>query len=120
MTYYIHIPDDDDADLDEAIAAGTKIIEARQKTLLRKSLTTRAFAMAAQENCDGEEYDMIQELAERVKELEHRIALVRELKYANLPGFMDDALDGVDVESISIMGRQTIREYLDTFERNGR
>ena len=39
--------------------------------------------MAAQENCDGEEYDMIQELAEELEELEQRIALVRELRYAN-------------------------------------
>jgi len=36
-------------------------------------LTTRAFDMAGQENCDSEEYDMIQELAERLKKLELEI-----------------------------------------------
>jgi hypothetical protein len=33
-------------------------------------LTTRAFDMAGQENCDSAEYDMIQTLADRVVELE--------------------------------------------------
>jgi len=75
--------------------------------------------MAAQENCDGEEYDMIQELAEELKELERRIALAKELKYANYSGFVDDALDGVDVEAINL-GSQTMREYLDSIKRNGR
>jgi hypothetical protein len=118
---YAQIPDDDDADLDEAIAAGTKIIEARQKTILRKSLTTRAFAMAAQENCDGEEYDMIRELAEELSDLERRIALVRELKYANLSGFIEDALDGVDAETMKFGSPNcSMRKYLDEFERNGR
>lgn len=36
-------------------------------------LTVRAFDMAGQENCDGPEYDMIQELAERVVKLELEI-----------------------------------------------
>ena len=36
-------------------------------------LTTKAFDMAGQENCDGEEFDMIQELAERVDFLELEI-----------------------------------------------
>jgi hypothetical protein len=80
-------------------------------------LTTRAFDMAGQENCDGEEYDMIQELAEHIAELERRIVLVRELKYANYSGFIDDALDGVDVEAINL-GSQTMRECLDNFKRN--
>lgn len=75
--------------------------------------------MAAQENCDGEEYDMIQELAEELIELERRIALAKELKYANYSGFVDDALDGVDVEAINL-GSQTMREYLDSIKRNGR
>lgn len=114
---YAQIPDDDFKDLDEAIAAGTKIIEARQKTILRKSLTTRAFAMAAQENCDGEEYDMIQELAEELRELERRVALVRELKHANYSGFIESALDGDDVENFNL-GSQTMRKYLDNFKRN--
>lgn len=75
--------------------------------------------MAAQENCDGEEYDMIQELAEELKELERRIALAKELKYANYSGFVDDALDGVDVEAINL-GSQTMGEYLASIKRNGR
>ena len=75
--------------------------------------------MAAQENCDGEEYDMIQELAEELIELERRIALAKELKYANYSGFVDDALDGVDVEAINL-GSQTMGEYLDSIKRNGR
>lgn len=82
-------------------------------------LTTRAFDMAGQENCDGEEYDMIQELAERVVELERRITLAKELKYANYSGFIDDALDGVDVEAINL-GSQTLREYMDSLKRNER
>ena len=83
------------------------------------TLTTRAFDMAGQENCDGEEYDMIQELAEHVVELERRIALVRELKYANFSGFIEDALDGIDVEAINL-GSQTLRETLDNLKRNER
>jgi len=41
-------------------------------------LTTKAFDMAGQENCDGPEFDMIQELAERVVKLE--IALTHMLR----------------------------------------
>jgi len=82
-------------------------------------LTTRAFDMAGQENCDGEEYDMIQELADHIVTLERRIALVRELKYANFSGFIEDALDGLDVEAINL-GSQTMRECLDNFKRNKR
>lgn len=82
-------------------------------------LTTRAFAMAAQENCDSEEYDMIQELAERVVELERRSALALELKYANMSGFMDDALNGEDVENRDL-GSMTMRKYLDGIKENGR
>lgn len=37
-------------------------------------LTTRAFDMAGQENADGEEFDMIQELAERLKKVERGLA----------------------------------------------
>jgi hypothetical protein len=40
-------------------------------------LTTKAFDMAGQENCDGPEYDMIQECATRIVLLEK---LVRELR----------------------------------------
>jgi len=85
--------------------------------VIMSKLTTRAFAMAAQENCDSEEYDMIQELAEHVVALERRIALAKELKYANYSGFIDDALDGVDVEAINL-GSQTMRAYLDNLKRN--
>lgn len=38
-------------------------------------LTTRAFDMAGQENCDSAEYDMIQELAERLKKVERGLYL---------------------------------------------
>lgn len=37
------------------------------------ALATKAFDMAGQENADGEEFDMIQELAERVVKLEKEI-----------------------------------------------
>lgn len=80
-------------------------------------LTTRAFDMAAQENCDGEEYDMIQELAEHIVELERRIELVSELKNGNMTGFIESALNGDDVESFNL-GSITMRDYLNSFKEN--
>lgn len=154
-----------------------------------KKLTTAAFDMAGQENCDGEEYDMIQALAERVEQLENplwliltamssgdcaddelpqlvkdkcgdlfrgepytnphshyiaklqqqlattnrlvdadtehmeklekRLELIRELKYANMSGFIEDVIDGKDVENVNL-GSQTMRKYLDGIKENGR
>ncbi|RKZ87365.1 MAG: hypothetical protein DRQ39_04310 [Gammaproteobacteria bacterium] len=112
---YAQIPDEDSKALDEAIRIGTSII----KKVQEDTLTTRAFAMAAQENCDSEEYDMIQELAGRVVELERRIGLVRELKYANLPGFIDDALNGIDVKDMRFGSPNgSLRLYLDNIKQN--
>lgn len=49
-------------------------------------LVTRAIDMAGQENCDGEEYDMIQELSEALKKTETLLkATIAELQRQDTP-----------------------------------
>lgn len=57
-------------------------------------LTTRMFAMAAQENHDGEEYDLLQEGAERIRALEAQLREVaavslRVAKFISAPVYGD-------------------------------
>jgi hypothetical protein len=80
-------------------------------------LTTKAFDMAGQENCDGEEYDMIQELAERVKELEKRITWGLRVKRSGMVGFTADMLRGNWEYLDANLGSYTLQEYVEATER---
>ena len=84
---------------------------------MSKKLTTRAFDMAGQENCDSEEYDMIQELAERVKELENRITWALRIERSGMVGFVSSILRGKSDDLEQSLGTYTLREFVEATER---
>ena len=80
-------------------------------------LTVKANDMASQENCDGEEYDMIQELSDRVTELELRMTWALRVKRSGMVGFVSDMLRGNWEYLDHDLGSYTLREYVEATER---
>ena len=83
-------------------------------------LTADARALAAQENNDEPEHDMLMELSERIDELELRITWAIRVKRSGMVGFVGDMLRGnwelLDVQMYA-EGSFTLRDFVEATEK---